>query len=149
VIPQAADNRGVAFSGKAWSGLAWFGAAWFLSFDYQRQPGMSKKPAVEKLAEDMAALGLHPKREYLFAKSIKRHWRNDFCFVSERLIIEIEGGVYTGGRHVTGKGFEDDAVKYNTAVLMNYRVLRFSSGQVYSGYALQTVVSALYNMQAA
>lgn len=110
---------------------------------------MSKKLAVVELAEAFQALGLAPTPEYPFAKALKRRWRSDFAFIPERLLIEIDGGTWSGGRHVTGAGFERDCEKTNTAVLLGYRVLRFTTGQVRSGYALNTILTALYHMEAA
>ena len=55
------------------------------------------------------------------------------------LLVEIEGGIYAGGRHTRGKGFENDCEKYNVAVLMGYSLLRFSGGMVESGTAAKMV----------
>jgi very-short-patch-repair endonuclease len=55
-----------------------------------------------------------------------RKWRADLCFVAEKLIIEVEGGIWTGGRHTSGAGFTKDIEKYNVATAMGYRILRAS-----------------------
>ncbi|UQO04943.1 hypothetical protein L0Z13_11335 [Burkholderia multivorans] len=47
-----------------------------------------------------------------------------------RLPSEIEGGVWTGGRHTRGAGFESDAHKYNLAALDGWRVFRFTGAMV-------------------
>jgi hypothetical protein len=44
-----------------------------------------------------------PIREYRFAPP--RRWRFDLAWPSLRLALEIEGGTWTGGRHVRGNGF--------------------------------------------
>lgn len=80
------------------------------------------------------ALGIKPEREYRFHPT--RRWRFDFALVSDKIAIEIEGGIYTQGRHTRGKGFEADCEKYAEAVLLGWRVLRFSTGQVKSGVAI-------------
>ena len=54
----------------------------------------------------------------------KRKWRFDIAFPEEKIAIEVEGGVFTGGRHTRGKGFLKDMEKYNTATTMGWRVLR-------------------------
>jgi len=59
------------------------------------------------------------------------------------LLVEIEGAIYTGGRHVRGSGYEADLEKYNLAVLQGYRVLRFSPRMVRDGTALSIVEEAL------
>lgn len=38
--------------------------------------------------------------------------------------LEVEGGVFTGGRHTRGGGFVGDMEKYNTATIMGWRILR-------------------------
>lgn len=53
-----------------------------------------------------------------------RRWRFDFVHHASRIAIECEGGVYTGGRHTRGAGFEKDAEKYNTATALGWRVFR-------------------------
>jgi hypothetical protein len=47
------------------------------------------------------------------------------------------------GRHVTGKGFESDARKYNRAVLLGWRVLRFTASMISSGEAILSISEAL------
>lgn len=78
---------------------------------------------------------LSPVPEYKFHPT--RKWRFDFAFVSEKLAIEIEGGIYSGGRHTRGSGFEADCEKYNEAVLLGWKILRFSTQSVKSGCAIQ------------
>ena len=53
-----------------------------------------------------------------------RRWRFDLAWPSYKLALEVEGGVWTGGRHSRGKGMVADMAKYNTATLMGWRVLR-------------------------
>ena len=40
------------------------------------------------------------------------------------IAVEIEGGVWIGGRHTRGKGFLRDIEKYNEAAAMGWRVFR-------------------------
>jgi hypothetical protein len=63
--------------------------------------------------------------EYRFAPP--RRWRFDLAWPSLRLALGIEGGTWSGGRHVRGKGFERDAEKYNAAILASWRVLRLTT----------------------
>jgi len=78
---------------------------------------------------------LSPIAEYQFHPD--RKWRFDFAFVTEKLAVEIEGGIYSGGRHTRGDGFEKDCEKYNSAVLLGWKILRFSTQSVKSGCAIQ------------
>ena len=80
-------------------------------------------------------------REFRFAPG--RRWRFDFAFWNERLAIECEGGTWSHGRHTTGSGFASDCEKYNAAVLLGWRVLRYTGEQIKSGQALAQIEQAL------
>lgn len=75
--------------------------------------------------------GEKPVREYRFAPP--RMWRFDFAYPERKVAVEIEGGVWSGGAHTRGKHFESDCEKYNTAVVMGWRVFRFTGGMVERG----------------
>jgi hypothetical protein len=87
-----------------------------------------------------------PIREYRFAPP--RLWRFDLAWPFLRLALEIEGGTWTAGRHVRGKGYENDCEKYNAAALAGWRVLRVTTDMIQDGRALaldfpdESVVSA-------
>ena len=85
----------------------------------------------------MKAVGLVPEQEYRFHPT--RRWRSDFAFPDEKLLIEVEGGTYTHGRHTRGKGFEDDCEKYNAATELGFRVLRYTGKMIKSGQALEQI----------
>ena len=50
--------------------------------------------------------------------------------------VEVDGGVWKGGRHVRGGGYEKDCEKLNEAVVLGWRVLRFTPGMIESGMAI-------------
>lgn len=85
------------------------------------------------------------KREFKFHPT--RRWRADFAWDEQKLLVEIEGGVYSGGRHTRGNGFENDCEKYNVATLMGYSVMRFSGKMVSDGSALKMVGMCLAGRQ--
>lgn len=85
----------------------------------------------------LAGLNAGCVRELVFAPP--RKWRFDFCWPAQRVAVEIEGGIWSNGRHTRGKGFEDDAIKYNEATIMGWKVLRFTDSMVRSGVALNMV----------
>ena len=89
-----------------------------------------------KFARDAIGNPQQKIREKLKYAGLK-DWRFDFAIPREKIAIEIEGGIFTGGRHVRGVGFEKDCEKYNCALLLGWRVLRFSSNHVKSGRALE------------
>jgi very-short-patch-repair endonuclease len=70
----------------------------------------------------------HPHREYRFEPS--RKWRADYCWPERGIILEVEGGIWTGGRHTRGAGFLKDAEKYNHAATLGYRVVRVTPQQL-------------------
>jgi Uncharacterized protein conserved in bacteria len=96
----------------------------------------------DELAAHITYAGLPPpEREYRFAPP--RRYRADFAWPDRRVIAEVEGGTYSGGRHVRPKGYENDCNKYNLAALGGWRVFRFTGGMVRDGSALATIEEAL------
>lgn len=71
-----------------------------------------------------------PKLESEFKFHDVRRWRFDFALPSQRIAIEIEGGVWSGGRHSRGAGFTQDCEKYLEAALLGWRVVRLVPAQV-------------------
>jgi very-short-patch-repair endonuclease len=65
---------------------------------------------------------LEPTPEYRFAPP--RRWRFDWCWLNAKVVLEVEGGIFTRGRHSRGAGMLADMEKYNYATLMGWRVLR-------------------------
>jgi very-short-patch-repair endonuclease len=86
--------------------------------------------------ETLAILLRHYKipfhREFRFHPT--RKWRFDFVigdFPSMmKIAVEVEGGVYSNGRHTRGSGYSADLVKYNTAILCGWKVLRYTTKQI-------------------
>lgn len=66
------------------------------------------------LPEPIPELKFHPNRK----------WRFDFAWPTHGVALEVEGGVWSGGRHSRGSGFIKDMEKYNTAAQMGWKVLR-------------------------
>lgn len=67
-------------------------------------------------------------REYQFDDT--RKWRFDFCHPETRIAIEIDGGVWTQGRHTRGYGYIGDCEKLNAAAAMGWRVFRFPADRL-------------------
>ena len=94
------------------------------------------------LAFHIHAAGLPaPEREHRFHPV--RKWRFDFAWPDQKVAAECEGATWTNGRHVRGAGFEKDCIKYNQAALLGWTVLRFTSGMINSGEALNAIEDAL------
>lgn len=62
-----------------------------------------------------------------------RKWRWDAAWTDRMLAVEFQGGVWTRGRHVRGRGFEADAEKYGTAAVMGWRLIPVTTGQLDAG----------------
>ena len=60
-------------------------------------------------------------REFRFCE---RRWRFDFAWANKKIALEVEGSVFTGGRHTRGMGFIKDIEKYNNAAMQGWRVVR-------------------------
>jgi very-short-patch-repair endonuclease len=82
-----------------------------------------------------------PQREHRFASD--RLWRFDFAWPEQKLAVEVEGGIFTAGRHSRGTGLLADMEKYNRAALDGWRVLRFFTDQVVDGTAIAVIRKAL------
>lgn len=96
------------------------------------------------LAWQMDQAGIQYVREFRFDAA--RRWRLDFVLLGKKgqqFAVEVEGGTWSGGRHVRGKGFAEDCEKYNAAGLHGWTVLRVTSEMVKSGDALRLIQAAL------
>lgn len=116
-----------------------------------RVPGLppAESPLVARLLLAIRADGLpEPSRhagsalgELVFAPP--RRWRFDLAWPDRMLAVEVDGGVWSGGRHTRGAGFIADCEKLNTATLLGWRVLRFPGSHVKDGTAEKMLRQAL------
>jgi hypothetical protein len=71
----------------------------------------------------------------------ERKWRFDVGVAKMltdpviKFAFEIEGGIFSGGRHTRGAGFQRDMEKYNTAAALGWKVFRFTPEQILKGEA--------------
>lgn len=68
-----------------------------------------------------------------------RKWRFDYAIPEHKVAIEVEGGVWTQGRHTRPRGFLGDMEKYNTATALGWRVLRVTPDTLTTGATLDLV----------
>lgn len=73
----------------------------------------------------------------------KRMWRFDYAIPDYKVALEVEGGVWTGGRHTRPQGFLGDIEKYNTATLMGWKVLRVTPDNLYKTATLMLIKQAI------
>ena len=80
----------------------------------------------------------------------KRKWRADFLISAylpgklrymnspdQSFLAEIEGGVWSRGRHTRGAGFIKDCEKYNTCAAVGLKFFRFPGDMVGDGSAIE------------
>lgn len=72
-----------------------------------------------------------------------RRWRFDYALPEHKIAIEVEGGVWTGGRHIRPQGFLGDIEKYNTATLMGWRVFRTTPDELVRSATLNLLRQAI------
>jgi len=66
-----------------------------------------------------------PEREVRFHPV--RRWRFDFAWPAHRVAVEMDGGIFTGGRHVRGPQYSAGCEKRNAAVVLGWRVLTYTT----------------------
>ncbi|HHP0322565.1 DUF559 domain-containing protein [Acinetobacter nosocomialis] len=115
---------------------------------YAKPRGKTKRRVSVKkervVSEGEATLVQHLKTQKIsFEQEYKFHptrkWRADFLITGTKILIEVEGGIWSGGRHTRGKGYIGDMEKYNSAAMMGFTVLRFSTEQVKAGVAIKQI----------
>ena len=82
-----------------------------------------------------------PVREFRFCPS--RRFRFDFAWPAQRVACEVQGGVWTQGRHTRGAGAERDAEKLSLAAVAGWRVLVVTEAHITSGAAFRWIEQAL------
>lgn len=105
----------------------------------RRSNGIGNNPAIfAQLCRDH---GLpEPVQEYRFHPV--RRWRFDYAWPDLLVALEVEGGVWTGGRHTRGSGFKGDMEKYNTATVLGWRVLRCVPSDVCTMETVEMITEA-------
>ena len=94
------------------------------------------------LTAKLATAGFpEPEREFRFDPD--RKWRFDLAWDAHRIAVEIEGGVWNGGRHTRPVGFQADIEKYNAATLAGWDLYRVTGTMIANGQALKLIESAL------
>ncbi len=71
-------------------------------------------------------------KEYKFCK--ERKWKIDYYLPDLNAAVEVEGGVWTAGRHVNPKGFLKDMEKYNAITMAKIQLLRIDTDRLNSAY---------------
>ena len=83
---------------------------------------------VGMISSALNILGVEHEREYKFLHD--RRFKFDIAIPGQKIAVEFEGGIFSGGRHTRGKGYANDAKKYNLATMHEWKLLRFTSANV-------------------
>ena len=86
-----------------------------------------------------------PEIEYTFAPG--RKWRFDMAWPGGKLAVEIEGGMWIGGRHTRPSGYLKDLEKYNRAAILGWKLLRVTYDQIEDGSAADLIRQAWWGDQ--
>lgn len=82
-----------------------------------------------------------PESEFCFCDG--RRWRMDFAWPVQRVGLEVDGAIWTRGRHTRGSGWLKDTEKLNTAAAMGWRMLRCSPQQLHDLTLIALIKRAL------
>lgn len=89
----------------------------------------AKLTGEDAVAYLLKSYGWQYAREKRFHPS--RRWRFDFVIIGlDKVAVEVEGGVWSGGRHTRGSGYIGDMEKYNEAALRGWKVLRYPASNI-------------------
>ena len=88
--------------------------------------------------EDAFVVWLHqnpdiPEGFFEYRFDLDRKWRFDFAWPDQLVAVEIEGGLFKGGRHQTLDGFIKDCEKYERALQLGWTVYRLPGPWVAEG----------------
>lgn len=74
-----------------------------------------------------------------------RKWEFDFVWPAEKIIFEVEGGIWRrgGGAHSRPINIIRDIEKYNAAALLGFRVFRVTPDMIKSGEARELAIKIL------
>ena len=97
--------------------------------------------AEETLFQELEEHLIGYERKFQFEPT--KHWRFDFHIVKLRLLIEIAGGPWSGGRggKFAMKAWSFD--RYDVAEEMGYTFVRLEPHQIESGYAINWIQNQL------
>ena len=59
-----------------------------------------------------------------------RKFEADFCFVEQRLIVEVDGGIYGRRAHGSISGIIADMKRTNYAAMQGFRVMRYQPSEI-------------------
>lgn len=99
------------------------------------RPKVSKGEAL--LENHLNALKIPFTKEFRFHPD--RKWQADFRIDDMPILVEVEGGVFSNGRHTRGEGYTNDCEKYSAAAVNGWYVIRGTTEQIKAGLVIQWI----------
>lgn len=101
-----------------------------------------ESPLERSLAAQLEKAGLSFERQFRFCPT--RKWKADFLLLHYRILVEVDGGVWSRGKsgHNSGTGIAAGYERANEAQILDYKILRFEGNAIKSGEAIRTILRA-------
>ena len=97
--------------------------------------------AEDLLAFQLTAVGIEFARQYLYVPG--RKFRADFAHLPTRLLVHVDGGIFSRQAHGSVSGILADIERLNLGTLNGWRALRVTPQMVSSGEAYTLVERAI------
>lgn len=85
--------------------------------------------------------GIEVVKEFQFHPT--RRWRFDYAFPEKKVAVEVDGGVWSGGRHINPAGYINDMEKLNNAAAMGWLVLRITTDDRFASKTYELIKDTL------
>jgi hypothetical protein len=72
-----------------------------------------------------------------------RRYRFDRAWPDQLVAVEVQGGIWTRGRHARGSGIAAECQKFSLAAALGWRVLPVTREMIESGEAVRLIAQAL------
>ena len=105
--------------------------------DVPKKFGKTVSKGEALLESHLNALNIPFTKEFKFHP--QRKWQADFRIDGMPILVEVEGGVFTNGRHTRGEGYTKDCEKYSAAAVNGWFVIRGTTAQIKSGLVIQWI----------
>jgi hypothetical protein len=115
---------------------------WARSLNYQI---MSKSHLEETFTHNWGLhfpeISLSP--EYRFTPP--RKFRFDFAHLESKVAVELQGAIFTGGRHSRGSGLINEHIKCNLAAQQGWRIFYLSANTINDFEIYQAIANTIKN----
>jgi len=99
-------------------------------------PDLKQRDLEGDLAWQIRMTGL-PTPERQYAAIPGRRHRFDFAWPNFKLLLDVQGGIFTKGKHGRGAGIMQDQEKLNLATIEGWHVMHVSVRHIDEGTAVQ------------